>query len=446
LPDIPTNTLALVSNSTGSAITVGTNVGVYFTIDGGQTWAKMGTSLPDVQVVQLVYNSTLDTLTAGTHGRSIWQITPSLTGVGVAANITVSSGSPQSAMINTAFAQPLVVLVKDNFGNPVSGATVTFTAPALTGASGTFGNLSNTITGTTDANGMLSESFTADGTAGGYTVTASINAGVPASFSLFNTTVIVVGDSITVSSGSPQSTAVSTAFAQPLVALVQDSSGNPVAGLTVTFTAPALTGASGTFSNGSNTITGTTDANGLLSESFTADGTAGTYTVTASIGAGSPASFSLSNTTSGGGGGGITGNVLVVSTSDIYEPNNTSDTATNFGQIGLTNILEYQGLQIANTAAGLPDYDWYKWQVQNTGWFTAVSRLTAGSNLEIHLFTLDANNTLVDLADNTSGATTERVWTAVTAGEQIYVEVKGKNIALGTFGTGTYTLDVQNSL
>ncbi len=43
---------------------------------------------------------------------------------------------------------------------------------------------------------------------------------------------------------------------------VQDENGNPVAGATVSFTAPAL-GAGGTFANGQRTVSATTDALGI---------------------------------------------------------------------------------------------------------------------------------------------------------------------------------------
>lgn len=100
--------------------------------------------------------------------------------------IAATSGSGQSAVVNTAFAAPLVATVMLGT-SPVSGATVTFTAPA-TGASGTFAGGVNTAT--TNASGVAtSATFTANGTAGGpYTVTATV-AGVstPANFSLTNT-------------------------------------------------------------------------------------------------------------------------------------------------------------------------------------------------------------------------------------------------------------------
>src|SRR5271168_3728798 len=85
---------------------------------------------------------------------------------------------------------------------------------------------------------------------------------------------------ITATSGSAQSTTVGKAFATPLVATIT-MGGMPTSGIAVTFTAPA-SGASGTFANGTNTTMVTPGANDEASAVFTANGTAGTYTVTAS--------------------------------------------------------------------------------------------------------------------------------------------------------------------
>jgi hypothetical protein len=92
---------------------------------------------------------------------------------------------------------------------------------------------------------------------------------------------------------------ISTAFALPLVATVTVG-GVPTQGLSVTFTAPALTGASGTFaSNGTITETDTTDVNGnATSSAFTANATTGSYVVAATVtGAAAAANFNLTNTT-----------------------------------------------------------------------------------------------------------------------------------------------------
>ena len=63
---------------------------------------------------------------------------------GAAFSITVASGSGQSATVNTAFANPLVATVTDQYGNLVSGASVTFTAPGAN-ASGTFTKIATTV-------------------------------------------------------------------------------------------------------------------------------------------------------------------------------------------------------------------------------------------------------------------------------------------------------------
>jgi hypothetical protein len=72
----------------------------------------------------------------------------------------------------------LQVTVADKYGNPVSGVSVTFTAPA-SGASGTFSNGKNSITVTTNASGVASEQFTANKSKGKYQVKASfVSSGV----------------------------------------------------------------------------------------------------------------------------------------------------------------------------------------------------------------------------------------------------------------------------
>ncbi len=209
--------------------------------------------------------------------------------------IAATSGTPQSTLVNTAFAAPLTATVTDAYGNPVPGAVVSFTAPTG-GASGTFANGTTTDTETTNASGVASStSFSANTTAGSYAVDASV-AGLlaPATFSLTNN--LGPAASIAATSGTPQSTLVNTAFAAPLTATVTDAYGNPVPGAVVSFTAPTG-GASGTFANGTTTDTETTNASGVASStSFSANTAAGSYAVDASVaGLLAPATFSLTN-------------------------------------------------------------------------------------------------------------------------------------------------------
>jgi hypothetical protein len=97
-------------------------------------------------------------------------------------------------------------------------------------------------------------------------------------------------------SGTPQSTLITRAFATALGLTVSSASGEPVGpGGRVILTAPA----SGASITASSPITHTTTATGVVSQTVTANGLAGSYSVTASSrGAASPVSFSLTNVSS----------------------------------------------------------------------------------------------------------------------------------------------------
>lgn len=211
---------------------------------------------------------------------------------GTPASIAASSGSGQSAAINTALGAPFVAIVKDSNGNPVSGVTVTF-APPASGPSGTFAGGVNTAV--TNASGLATSAvFTTNGTSGAaYNVVASTG-GFSTNFSVTNTP----GPAATISAtaGTPQSIAISTAFPTALSATVKDAGGNGVSGVTVTFTAPS-SGASGTFAGATTTTTAVTNASGVATASvFTSNTTVGSYSVTATApGVATPATFALTN-------------------------------------------------------------------------------------------------------------------------------------------------------
>jgi Bacterial Ig-like domain (group 1)/Viral BACON domain len=198
---------------------------------------------------------------------------------GPPASIAATAGTPQSAPVNTAFATNLAATVTDVYGNPVPNNTVTFSAPT-SGASGSFAGGVNTAK-TNSAGVATAAVFKANTVAGSYTVTAGTGTLITnPGFALTN--LAGAPATITATGGTPQTTAVNTAFANPLQATVNDSFGNPVAGATVTFTAPT-SGASGTFAGGVNTAK-TNSAGVATSAVFTANGTAGSYTVTGGTG------------------------------------------------------------------------------------------------------------------------------------------------------------------
>jgi len=119
---------------------------------------------------------------------------------GVAANISATAGTPQSATVSTAFATVLKATVRDALANPVAGVSVTFAAPGA-GASGAF---TGSPTVTTNASGVATApAFTANATSGSYTVTATaVGVATPANFSLTNNAAAVT----TFSGASPTGT------------------------------------------------------------------------------------------------------------------------------------------------------------------------------------------------------------------------------------------------
>ena len=122
-------------------------------------------------------------------------------------NVTATSGTPQSTIVNTTFATALQATVKDARNNPLSGVTVTFTAPG-TGASATFSG-SATATATTNASGIAAApALTANGQAGAYTITATAAGAVAANFNLTNTASSTGGSGSLSGSGNSSTTAV----------------------------------------------------------------------------------------------------------------------------------------------------------------------------------------------------------------------------------------------
>jgi len=205
------------------------------------------------------------------------------------SSISATAGTPQSAVITKDFSAALQATVKDNIGNPVSGALVTFTAP-MNGASATF---PLGATSTTNALGQASVTVRANATTGVYQVTASTN-GVSGTASFALTNLAPLPSSIAATGGTPQTTTITTQYAQQLEATVLDSLGGASVGTTVTFAAPSTPGAASvTFPAGNTAVT---DAQGKARVAVRADATTGVLLVIASVnGVAGDARFSLTN-------------------------------------------------------------------------------------------------------------------------------------------------------
>jgi hypothetical protein len=354
-------TLPLVATVTDSHSNPVSGVSVTFTAPASGASGTFATTPPaatDTEVTGSNGQATSKIFTANATVGGPYNVVASSTGLtsvnfaetntaGTGEILTATSGGGQSAKILTPFASPLVATVTSG-GNPVSGVTVTFTAPA-SGASGLFDTTppSTTDTETTNSSGVAtSHTFGANSTAGGpYNVVASSTGLTSVNFAETNTAGTAA--TLTATSGGGQSAQISTAFALPLVATVTDSHSNPVSGVSVTFTAPS-SGASGTFATTPPAATDTevTGANGqATSQIFTANATAGGYTVVASSGSLTHANFAETNTT-----GSITSNTYVfyASGEDSY---NSPD--VNYYAIAGAVTIDSTG----NVTAGEQDYN-----------------------------------------------------------------------------------------
>ena len=233
----PPVTVQLTDSTGNNVAQAGVAVTLTLNPAAGRSAAITGTTTVATNASGLASFPDLSIATAGSYrltavGTSLVSAQSSVFTIaaGTAATIVTSGGTPQSTTVLAPFAVPLQVLVSDASGNPLSGITVTFAAPA-TGASATL----SSATATTDAGGHASVTAVANATVGAYAVTASV-AGVatPASFALTNTG----GTGVTlVFTQQPVDTAAGTVIAPPVVVRVTDSGGNPVSGVTIALTA-----------------------------------------------------------------------------------------------------------------------------------------------------------------------------------------------------------------
>jgi Big-like domain-containing protein len=224
----------------------------------------------------------------------------SLRNLGAPSSISVVSGSGQSAALLGVFATTLTALVSDSTGFALPNVVVTFSPPASGASAGV-----SATTVTTNAMGRASVTATANTVAGSYNVNATApSVGTPAAFALTN--LAGAASLVTLVSGSPQTATVGAGFGAPIIVRVTDASSNPIAGATVTFSAPAPGSASATLGS----PTAVTNASGLAQTAAAANTFAGSYAVSASIPAGASVSAMLTNaagppgaiTVSSGGG------------------------------------------------------------------------------------------------------------------------------------------------
>lgn len=223
-------------------------------------------------------------------------ITFTATGVGAsgtAANLVLVSGNGQTGTAGQQLANPLVVKATDASGGPVSGVLVTFT---VTGGGGTLTPASVS----TNSSGLASSVLTLGSSAGTNTITAASGglAGSPVTFVATAGAATGPAANLVLVSGNSQTGTVGQQLASPFVVKATDASGNPVSGVTVTFT---VTAGGGTLSP----ATAATNSSGLASSTLTLGATVGTNTARAASGSlsGSPITFTANGISAPSGSG-----------------------------------------------------------------------------------------------------------------------------------------------
>jgi hypothetical protein len=214
---------------------------------------------------------------------------------GEPAAINILQGNDQSGRVGEALADSLVVEVLDGTDMPVPGATVVVELGAGSAQPDTL---------TTNAEGLGSAQITLGDQVGETAGTARVIAPetpvvVQATFTV--TAVASDAHGLAAVSGDAQTGAVGTALADPLVVQVTDHLGNPIEGITITWTAEG-----GGSVSAPSTVT---DAEGFASVTRTLGPAAGPQTTLASndLLAGSPVVFNHTATAGSASG------VLIVS-------------------------------------------------------------------------------------------------------------------------------------
>jgi adhesin/invasin len=249
-----------------------------------------GSTTPAVDTTDNTGTATTRWRLGGTAGQQ--RVTASIAGVatqvnftaattaGAPATVALQAGDNQNAVAGAAVTTPPAVLVRDRFNNPVNATSVFFSVSAGGG----------TVTGAgavTNSSGVATVgSWTLGPAVGANRLTALVVAnGVTANPVTFNATA-TAGAATAVSAQSATTLAATVgALVTPIPSIrVADANGNPVAGVNVTF-AP---------STGSTVVGGTKTTN--LSGVAAPDGwqlgaTAGTYTLSVSVGTLSPVIF-----------------------------------------------------------------------------------------------------------------------------------------------------------
>jgi hypothetical protein len=176
-----------------------------------------------------------------------------LNGKDFAANLRLIAGDQQLGSIGSALTQPLIVRVVDAGGQPVAGATVTFSVRQGGGSVNPAANVSG-------PDGTVTATWTMGSSLGPNRAVALLSNQFLLDSAVFTATATTgPANRFTKVSGDSQTGVVGQALAAPLVVRVQDAFGNSLSGVRVTWT-PSLLNGSVTFTADTTAADGTASA------------------------------------------------------------------------------------------------------------------------------------------------------------------------------------------
>jgi len=335
--DVQPNLVAKVTDSQGRPVAGAT---VQFVLDNnlgdGKVNPASATTNADGQVTATL---TLGSQVGDMNGRALVPVADGAAAIEApftakalpddASGIAIFDGDGQSGAVGSQLANPLVVKVTDNFGNPISGVTVHWSAEGQ-------GSVSNETTVTGD-NGQTSVTRTLGSNTGAETTLASAEnlAGSPVTF----TSTAVAGDAsrIEIVSGNGQNAPAGTVLPEDLVVRVLDENGNPIVNRAISW----LIGQGG---GSVDPATNHTDGEGKASVRLTLGATPGTNTVNAVV-SGITIPTVTFTATGTGGGSGNPGRIEIVSGENQEAP-----AGTQLPQDLIVRVLDQNGHSVTGQA------------------------------------------------------------------------------------------------
>jgi len=127
------NAIVVPQGHNDQVIFAATDGGVYGTLDGGTRWERLGINMPIMAAYDLVWNTSLNTLSVGTFARSI--LSYPLEGIVTPPNNTLSSVSalPSEDQSLLLFPNPVKDVLNLSFYNPAGNELVNISIFDLNG-------------------------------------------------------------------------------------------------------------------------------------------------------------------------------------------------------------------------------------------------------------------------------------------------------------------------